>query len=403
MAPALTIAEARARVLGAVSASRAGTREQERVAVEEASGRVLAEDLVARADVPSAANSAMDGFAVRAGAAGRRLRISGESRAGAPSTGTVGEGDAARISTGATIPPGADAVVRVEDTEESGDSVLVNTGVPAGANIRAAGGDLRAGALVLAAGTVLGMAEIAAAVAAGAGALAVAVRPRVAVLGTGDELRPPGEPLGPGQIHNTNGVALRMLAEAAGAVVVHRGTVPDDRDATRDALAAALGAADVLLVSGGVSVGPHDHVRPALADLGVEEDFWRVALQPGRPTWFGTRGPQLVFGLPGNPVSALVTAWLFARPALRGLQGAEPIPPAQTARLGAECRRQPDRAQALRVSLSADAEGVLVATPTGAQNSHLISSLQSADALGFIEPGSEPAPAGLPVAVELLR
>lgn len=401
MARLLTVSEARARVLA--GASRAGAPAREDVRVQDALGRALAADVAAAHDVPSAANSAMDGFAVRAGGPGRRLRIAGESRAGAPGTGTVGPGDAARISTGATIPPGAEAVVRVEDAEEADGFVLVRAEAPPGANIRGAGGDLRAGTRVLAAGTVVGMAELAAAAAAGAGTLAVARRPRVAVLGTGDELRPPGEPLAPGQIHNTNGVALAALVAGAGGEVVHAGTAPDDREATRAALERALAACDVLLVSGGVSVGPHDHVRPALAELGVEEDFWRVALQPGKPTWFGTRGAQLVLGLPGNPVSTLVTAWLFARPALLALQGAAPLPPPATARLATTVRRAPDRVQAIRVRLGTDAEGTLHATPTGAQNSHLISSLQTADALAFVEPGGEPAPAGLPLPIERLR
>jgi molybdopterin molybdotransferase len=208
----------------------------------------------------------------------------------------------------------------------------------------------------------------------------------VAVLATGDELVEAGAPLAPGQIHNTNGVALAALAVRAGAEVVLRATVADDRAATEVALAGALDAADVLLVSGGVSVGPHDHVKPALTGLGVEERFWRVQLKPGKPTWFGVRGDKLVLGLPGNPVSALVTFVLFGAPALRALQGAPPLPARRHARFAEPVQRLPDREQAVRVRLE-EGPGGTVATPTGAQGSHRLSSMLGAGALAMVPAG----------------
>ncbi len=396
MTPLLPLDAARTRVLAAALPLEGG----EEIELAGARGRVLAADVTARADVPGAAVSAMDGWAVRAGPAGRRVRIAGESRAGTPGTDTVGAEAAARISTGAALPPGAEAVVRLEDAEERDGTVLLGVAAAAGANVRAAGGDLHAGARVLAAGSVLGASELAAAIAAGAGTLRVAPRPRVAIIGTGDELRPPGAPLGPGQLHNSNGIALAALAASAGAEVVREATIRDDRAATEAGLREALGETDVLLISGGVSVGAHDHVRPALAALGVEEDFWRVALQPGKPTWFGRRGAQLVLGLPGNPVSTIVTAWLFALPALRALQGAPGLPERTTARLGGPVRRSPERTQAVRVSLAGDGNATLRATPTGSQESHLVSSLWKADGLAFIAPGTGEAAAEELVPVE---
>jgi molybdopterin molybdotransferase len=255
---------------------------------------------------------------------------------------------------------------------------------------------------VLQAGTLMGAAELGAAVAAGAGRVGVARRPRVAVACTGDELRDPGEPLGPGEIHNSNGPMLRSLAQRAGAVIVACDHLPDQPEAIRHALAEALDCADIVVISGGVSVGPHDHVKPALAALGVEERFWRVALQPGGPTWFGLRSGKLVFGLPGNPVSAAVTFALFVRPALAAGQGF--VPRSRTdgrGRLAVTVSRNPRREQALRVRLD-QRDGDMLVTPNGPQGSHVVSSLLGADALAFIPAGDGELPAGSTVRVEAL-
>src|SRR5262249_8203070 len=266
--------------------------------------------------------SAMDGYAVLAGEAGRVLEVIDESRAGAPATHQVREGTAIRISTGASVPPGATAVIAQEEIELSGNEIETRAPVAEGHNVRAAGEDMRAGTTVLGAGTRLEAVELGAAVAAGAGTVTVARRPRVSVLCTGDELRSPGEPLGPGEIHNSNAPMLSGLAVNAGALTAPAERLKDDHTATVAGISAALAGSDVLIISGGVSVGPHDHVQPVLAELGVREVFWSVSLQPGKPTWFGTTDDdRLVFGLPGNPVSAVVTFSLFVAPSLAALQG----------------------------------------------------------------------------------
>ncbi|HXE45589.1 MAG TPA: molybdopterin molybdotransferase MoeA, partial [Conexibacter sp.] len=241
---------------------------------------------------------------------------------------------------------------------------------------------------------------LAVAASAGAAELSCTRRPRVAILCTGDELRPPGSPLAPGEIHNSNGPMLAALAAQEGAVLTTVATVPDTRTATEEALAHALRDADVVVLSGGVSVGPHDHVKPALAALGVAQRLWGVDLQPGKPTWFGVRDAQLVFGLPGNPVSSFVTFALFARPALRALQAAPPLPPREHAMLTVDVPRRA-RTQALRVRLDA-ADGALRATPTGAQGSHVTASLLGADALAFLARGEGAVAAGERVLVERL-
>jgi len=389
----LSIESARAAV-----ASRCAPLPAEPVPVEDAGGRVLAADVRAAADVPRFDNSAMDGFAVRSDASRGALRIVDESRAGRPASRTLADGEAIRISTGAALPAGADAVAPVEHVHEIGGHVTLGAAVAPGQHVRRTGEDLRAGSVVLPAGTTLGAGALSVAVSAGAGSLPCARRPRVAILSTGDELRPPGSPLGPGEIHNSNAVMLATLARQDGGEVVTATAVGDTRAGTEAALAAALGDADVLIVSGGVSVGPHDHVKPALETLGVTERFWRVDLQPGKPTWFGTRDRQLVFGLPGNPVSSFVTFVLFARPALRALQGAEPFPRREQATLTEDVPRR-RRTQAVRVRLDAH-DGTLRATPTGAQGSHVTASLADADALAFIAAGDGVAEVGAQLPVE---
>jgi molybdopterin molybdotransferase len=393
----IRVQEARKLVL-----SRAKRLPAEAIEVSAGIDRFLATDLRAVGDVPPFNASAMDGYAVRPGPAGRELVLAGESRAGVPGAAALPAGGAIRISTGATVPPGASAVVRQEDIEVRGSGIVVRTEVHEGDNVRPAGEVMRAGEIVLAAGTKLGPAEVAAAISAGAAELEVGRRPQAAVLSTGDELRDPGASLGPGEIHDSNGPMLAALAARAGAVPTTPARLADDRAATEEGLGLALERADVVIIAGGVSVGPHDHVKPALAALGVEELLWGVALQPGKPTWFGTRGAQLVFGLPGNPVSAAVTFFLFVAPALAALQGAaEPLPPRERALLATEVRRSPSREQALRVRLEHDGDRT-VATPTGPQPSHFITSLVGADALAFVPAGDGVLSVGDEVAVERL-
>jgi molybdopterin molybdotransferase len=387
----LSIDEARAAVLAEVRPLQA-----EEVAIRDALGRILAEGITAAADVPGFANSAMDGFAVRSGPAGRALRIVGESRAGAPASVAVGDGEAIRISTGAMLPQGADAVLQLELVSEDTGTITLGDAVEPGRNVRHPGEDIRAGTAVLETGTRLGPAELGVAVNAGRARVRVARRPRVAILATGDELVEPGTPLAPGQIHDSNAITLSALVTTAGGEP-HAVRVPDERAATERSVAQALDGADVLVLSGGVSVGPHDHVKPALHANGVEEVFWRVALRPGKPTWFGVRRADgtLVLGLPGNPVSAYVTFTLFARPALIALQGGDPAPPLRQARLAVQVERHPDRDECVRVRI----DGHGAATPTGPQGSHILSSLLGADGLAVIPRGDGALPAGAAVDV----
>ncbi len=362
--------------------------------VDGALGLVLSEQVIASYDVPSSANSAMDGFAARAGDAGRTLKLIGESRAGQPAAISVGEGEAVRISTGAVMPDGANAVAPIEVAEDHGDTVTLLEELTGGRNVRLAGEDLRAGDAVLGPGRELGPAELGIAVAAGRAELQCVRRARVAVIATGDELRDPGADLAPGELHNSNLTTIGALVRAAGADVVLTSHVGDDPAATERCFSEALDQADVIVCSGGVSVGPHDHVKGAFMELGVEERFWRVALRPGRPTWFGSRDGQLVFGLPGNPVSAMVTFLLFVAPALRAIQGRSPQQTASST-LGESIPRHPDRDECVRVRID-DGE----AFATGPQGSHILSSMSLADALAVIPRGEGSLAAGS--AIELL-
>jgi len=389
--------EARRRVLEAVQ-----PLPDESVRLGDADGRVLAETVVAAGDVPPFATSAMDGYATTAGEAGRRLRIGGDARAGTPAAASVEPGTAIAISTGAPLPDGAEAVIRVEATSRDGDLVVLEEAVETGQNVRLAGEDLAAGTEVLLPGTRLAAEALAVAAASGRVELRCAQVPRLAIVTTGDELTAHGAQLGPGAIHDSNGVMLGSLTAAAGGAVVSLATAGDDAAVTRSVLGDAIAAADVVVSTGGVSVGEHDHVKAALAELGVEERFWRVALKPGKPMWFGIHGTTLVFGLPGNPASAAVCFHLFVAPALRSLSSAPPLPRRVPARLTASAAGARGRTHAVRVALAHDAEGRLVATPTGAQDSHRLASLAGADGLAFV-PADTDLGAGDRVEVEPLR
>ncbi len=374
----------------------------EAVPIAEAAGRVLAGELRGRVDAPADLSSAMDGYAVTAGPAGRTLRVIGESRAGAPSPAQVDRETAVRIATGGVLPTGAEAVVPFERVARDGDRLTVADPIAPGWNVRPIGEDARPGQLVLTAGTRLGGIELAAAIGAGHGELACHRRPRVAVLGTGDELRDPGTVLAPGQIHDSNTIALAGLVHQAEGLVVRRERLADDPAAIRRGLERALAEADLLVVTGGVSVGPHDHVKTAFAALGVEQAFWGVAVRPGRPTWFGRRDGVTVLGLPGSPVAATVVFMLLGRPLLAALAGTAVPGPRERARLSRPVIRHPGRTEAVRVCLRSVPGQGLTAEPSGPPGSHLTSSLIGFDGLGLIPAGHGEIPVGGEVEIERL-
>jgi len=365
-------------------------------------GRVLAEDLVAARQLPAWPLSAVDGYAVRSADGGGRLRGIGESAAGRPFEGDVGEGAAVRILTGGVLPRGADAVVMVEDTVVDGEWVTVPGRVAGGANVHRPGSDLVAGELVLRRGRPLGSAEIGLAAALGVSALPVHRLPRVALLSTGDELVEVGLPLGPGQIPDSNRYALLAALRESGAEVAVLGIVPDRADDLRRLVVEALRAADVLVTSGGVSVGTHDLVKPLLESLG-DVHIGRVKLKPGKPFTFATLAEgRLAFGLPGFPVSSLVTFEVFVRPALRKLQGYTELQrPTLPVRLGYDAKAAGDRTEYQRVTLVREGEE-LVARTTGSQSSSRLMSLAGANALVRIPPGPDGIPAGTTVEAIIL-
>jgi molybdopterin molybdotransferase len=372
----------------------------------EALGLALAGDLRATVDSPPFDNSAVDGYAVRSddAEAGRTFRVVDEAPAGRPAERGIGEGEAIKIFTGGVIPEGADAVVMVENTSGWGESFDLRKAALEGQNIREAGQDTHEGDVILRAGTEVGAPEIALAATQGYGALPVYRRPKVVVLSTGTELVEPGtRALSPGEIFDSNSYAIVAQCREAGADARRLYAASDDAETLRAAVEEALETADVVVTSGGVSVGEKDLVKGTLLDLGVEQVFWGVKFKPGKPLFYGKRDETRFFGLPGNPVSAMVCFDLFVRPAL-------------VAMMGREDRRRPriqvyfeedvvnkfGRMHAMRVSLRRTEKGWL-ARSVGAQGSGLVSSLTKADALALIGPQSEGVRAGEPVEAVVLR
>jgi molybdopterin molybdotransferase len=305
------------------------------------------------------------------------------------------------ISTGGVVPDGADAVVPIEVVRDEGETLVVPEAVAAGAHVRPRGGDIEVGQTVLRAGARVTPSRIAALASAGIGSVLCARRPRAAIVTTGTELRRLGEPLGPGEIYDSNGVMLAALLAGAGVELVTREHVADDASAHEEKLGRALGA-DVLVTSGGVSVGPHDLVRDVLTRLGAEEVFWGVAMRPGKPLAFSVRGDTLVFGLPGNPVSSLVGALLFLVPAIRALQGAaDPGPQFRTGVLAEQAARRPSRDDYQRATIERSGDDVLL-RPLDGQESHMIARAARADALVHVPRGTGELPAGAAVRYLLL-
>jgi molybdopterin molybdotransferase len=400
--PAIGLDDARRTVVDGLS-----PLDTEDVELARALGRRLGADAVAAVPVQGFDNSSMDGYALRAAdTAGATLdspaalRLVGESRAGHPADAEVGAGEAIAISTGAMLPTGADAVARLEDTTAQGDAILVAVEAPPGENVRLAGEDFAAGDTVLRSGSLIWPAALGTLAALDLDPVPCVRRPRVAIVTSGDELTPPGEPLRPGAIRDSNARTLPSLAELAGAEVVSVAWAPDDPAATREALATAL-EADVAIVCGGVSVGAHDHVKAALEELGAREVFWRIALKPGGPTWFGRRGETLVFGLPGNPVSAMVTFLLLARPALLVLGGGDPTSRRTRATLATDYEKPAGRAHAARCTLELTEEGWR-AHPLPRQGSNVLTSMVAADCLALIPAAVTRVGAGEKVEIELL-
>lgn len=381
----------------------------EAIALEDADGRVLAEDLVAPSDLPAFDYSAMDGYAVRAAdlEETERLPVRGESRPGVVPAALEAKA-CMRIFTGAELPHGADAIVMQEDVTREGDAARVAKKPRAGQHVRKRGADIRAGAVAIARGTRLRPAHLALAAATDRAQLTVAARPVVAVLATGDELRAPGSAARSGTIPDANTVALRALARRAGANARVFPFVRDERDATEKAFAAALEEADVLVTIGGVSVGDHDLVRPALEAVGVTLDFWRVAMKPGKPLAVGSKPragkrAAITLGVPGNPASAIVTFALFGMPLLRALQGdAAPMPRLVRAAMTREHRHDPGRLEIARAKISEDDDGALLVTTFDNQASGAATSMAAADAFVFVPEDATAVAAGAQVDVLLL-
>lgn len=390
------IAEAAAKVLAAVR-----VQPTEHVPLASALGRTAATDIVSRDNVPGFANSAMDGFALRGADVDRAregLRVVVDIPAGTTQQRTIGPGEAARIMTGAPLPEGADTVVPVEATEVSGDVVRIVQPVRAGQDVRPAGEDVRAGDVVVRAGRCLVAADLGLLAASGVVSVPVARRPRVAILATGSELVAPDEAVGPGLIRNSNSFTAMGQTLEAGAEPVMLGVAPDDPEITRQLLQTAL-EEDVVLTTGGVSVGDYDFVKSVQEELGVQRRFWRVLVKPGKPLAFGVRGATLVFGVPGNPVSSMTSFELFVRPALLSMLGRRDVWRPWTTAVAAEpvgpTKTRPELQRCRLLGSGRDVRFSL----TGAHGSGVLSSMAYADGLLLLPSGFPGAPAGseLPV------
>lgn len=370
---------------------------EEQVALEQAYHRVLARDLAALRTQPPDDMSAMDGYAVRAADLATipaRLEVTGEAAAGRPWDKPLEAGEAVRIFTGGVVPPGADTVVIQENTSRDGDLVIVNQAAAPGRNIRRRGIDFNEGDVLLSAGRRLTDRNLSLAASMNYPRLPVHRRPRVAILATGDELLPPGSTPGPGQIILSNGYALRALAESEGAETIDLGIAADTLEATTAAIRAARdGAVDILVTTGGASVGDHDLMNVALKAEGVELDFWKIALRPGKPMMHGRLGGMRVIGLPGNPVSSYVCAFLFMVPLLRALAGRHDVHhKIEQVLLGSDLAANDQRQDYIRACLETGDDGAMVAVPVGQQDSSLQANLSAAQGL-LVRPPHAPAAA----------
>jgi molybdopterin molybdotransferase len=395
----LPVEEARARILASLTPTAAET-----IALPEAAARVLARPVLARLTQPPADVSAMDGYALRAadGVLGARLAVIGAAPAGHPFVGSVGSGQAVRIFTGGFVPEGADAILLQEDAEAADSAVLVKESVTAGRWVRKRGLDFAEGETLLAQGRRLTARDIGLAAASNNPWLAVHRRPLIGILATGDEIALPGDPIPPGGIVSSNAHALAALIRAGGGEPIVLPIAPDDASAIAD-IAAAAQAYDMLVTTGGASVGDHDLIQQALGGEGFELGFWKIAMRPGKPLIWGRLGRVPVLGLPGNPVSALVCAIIFLLPALARLSGLPGAPtPSRRVICAAPLAENDRRADFLRASLDTDAEGHITVRPFPVQDSSMLATLARADALVLRAPFAPALPAGAEVEAIML-
>ena len=375
-------------------------KDMEKIAIRDALNRVLAEDIHSRVNVPSGMNSAMDGYAVNSGdipANGvKELKVIGTSWAGRPFRGSVNAGNCVRIMTGAIMPKNTDTVIIQEDVERLDDVIRIDNSTKKGENVRQAGEDIKEGERVLTAGSRLNPADIGLIASLGIGEVRVARKLRVAFFSTGDELRSIGEPLEEGCVYDSNRYTLHGMLSRMGIEIIDMGVVRDEKDALETAFRSAAASADIVITSGGVSVGEADFVREILAKVGQVE-FWKVAMKPGRPLAFGKVGKAYFFGLPGNPVSVMVTFYQFVQPALRLLSGdRDPEAVTVKARCVSKLKKRPGRIEYQRGILQRDESGQMTVRKTGAQGSGILSSMSQANCFiilpmdnAGVEPGSE--------------